>query len=159
MSLATLWHSRSPRERSLVCAGAVVLGLMLVVALVWLPLERARVRLDAELPQLRASVAALQRDADEVRRLKALPATIPANPAPLATVMGANAWSRELPGVQLSVPDEKHVRLAAADVSFTALLDWLATARAAHGLRVETARIEALPLPGRVRIELTLARS
>ena len=159
MSLATLWHSRSPRERSLVSAGAVVFGLMLVVALVWLPLERARVRLDAELPQLRASVAALTRDADEVRRLKALPPTIPANPAPLATVMGANAWSRELPGVQLSVPDEKHVRLAAADVSFTALLDWLATARAAHGLRVETARIDALPLPGRVRVELTLARS
>jgi type II secretory pathway component PulM len=159
MSLATLWHSRSPRERSLVSAGAVVFGLMLVVALVWLPLERARTRLDAELPRLRASVAALTRDADEVRRLKALPATIPANPAPLAAVMGANAWSRELPGVQLSVPDEKHVRLAAADVSFTALLDWLATARAAHGLRVESARIDALALPGRVRVELTLARS
>jgi type II secretory pathway component PulM len=39
------------------------------------------------------------------------------------------------------------------------LLDWLATAQAAHGLRVESARIEALPTPGRVRAELTLARS
>jgi general secretion pathway protein M len=159
MSLAALWYSRSPRERSLVSAGLVVLGAMLAIAVVWLPLERARARLDVELPQLRASVAALQRDADEVRRLKAMPATVPANPAPLATVMAANAWSREMPGVQLSVPDEKHVRIAAADVSFTALLDWLATARAAHGLRVESARIDALPLPGRVRIELTLARS
>jgi general secretion pathway protein M len=132
---------------------------MLVVALVWLPLERARVRLNAELPQLRASTAALRRDAGEVRRLKAMPATVPANPSPLAPLIGANAWARELPGVQLTVPDEKHVRITAADVSFTALLDWLATARAAHGLRVESARIEALPLPGRVRAELTLARS
>jgi type II secretory pathway component PulM len=64
-----------------------------------------------------------------------------------------------LPGVQLTVPDEKHVRITAADVSFTALLDWLSTARAAHGLRVESARIDALPLAGRVRAELTLARS
>jgi general secretion pathway protein M len=159
MSVASLWHSRSERERSLVTSGMVVLALMLVVALVWLPLERTRVRLNAELPQLRTSTAALQRDADEVRRLKSMSATVPANPSPLAPLIAANAWARDLPGVQLTVPDEQHVRITAADVSFTALLDWLATARAAHGLRVESARIEALPLPGRVRAELTLARS
>ena len=159
MSLAALWHSRSTRERSVVTAGITVLAIMLVVALVWLPLERARARLATELPQLRASVLALQRDADEVRRLRALPATIPANPAPLAPLIAANAWARDLPGVQLSVPDERHVKLSGADIGFTALLDWLATAQAAHGLRVESARIEALPAPGRVRAELTLERS
>ena len=159
MSVAALWHSRSPRERSVVTAGLTVLAMMLVVALVWLPLERARARLAAELPQLRASVLALQRDADEVKRLRALPATIPANPAPLAPLIAANTWARDLPGVQLSVPDERHVKLSGADVSFTALLDWLATAQAAHGLRVESARIEALPTSGRVRAELTLERS
>jgi type II secretory pathway component PulM len=61
--------------------------------------------------------------------------------------------------VQLSVPDDKHVRLAGDDIAFGALLDWLATAQAAHGLRVESARIEALPTAGRVRAQLTLARS
>jgi general secretion pathway protein M len=159
MSLARMWRSRSERERSVVSAGLVVLAIMLAVTLVWLPLERTRVRLAAELPQLRASVLALQRDAAEVKRLRALPATIPANPSPLAPLMAANAWARELPGVQLTVPDEKHVRIVGDDVGFTALLDWLANAQAAHGLRVETARIEALPAPGRVRAELTLARS
>ena len=159
MSLATLWHSRSARERSVIAAGLTVLAVMLAVALVWLPLERARTRLAAELPQLRATVLALQRDADEVKRLRALPATIPANPSPLAPLIAANTWARDLPGVQLSVPDERHVKLIGSDVSFTALLDWLATAQAAHGLRVETARIDALPAPGRVRAELTLARS
>jgi len=159
MNVAGLWLSRPPRERSMIAAGATVLAIMLAVALIWLPLERARVRLAAELPQLRASVVALQRDADEVKRLRALPATIPANPPPLAPLIAANTWARDLPGVQLSVPDERHVKLVGADVGFTALLDWLATAQAAHGLRVETARIEALPAPGRVRAELTLERS
>jgi general secretion pathway protein M len=159
VSLAQLWYSRPARERSLASAGLVVLAIMLVVALVWLPLERTRARLHAELPALRASVAALERDAAEVKRLRAMSATIPINPSPLAPLMAANAWARALPGVQLSVPDERHVRLAAEDVSFTALLDWLTTAQAAHGLRVETARIDALPRPGRVRAELTLARS
>jgi len=159
MSLANLWYSRPLRERSALTAGLVILGFMLLVALVWVPLERTRTRLNAELPALRASVVALQRDADEVKRLRAMPATIPANPAPLAPLIAANAWARQLPGVQLSVPDEKHVRISGADIGFSALLEWLATAQAAHGLRVESARIEALAAPGRVRAELTLARS
>jgi len=149
----------TPREKSLAAAGGVVIGAMLLVALVWLPLERLRVRLAHELPVLRASVEALQRDADEVKRVRALPATMPANPAPLAPLIAANAWGRELPGVQLTVPDEKHVRLVGDDIAFGALLDWLATAQAAHGLRVESARIEAGPMTGRVRADLTLARS
>jgi len=149
----------TPREKSLAAAGGVVIGAMLLVALVWLPLERLRVRLAHELPVLRASVEALQRDADEVKRVRALPATMPANPAPLAPLIAANAWGRELPGVQLTVPDEKHVRLVGDDIAFGALLDWLATAQAAHGLRVESARIEAGPMTGRVRADLRLARS
>jgi len=149
----------SPRERSILGAGAAVAGVMLVVALVWLPLERVRVRLAHELPLLRASVEALQRDAEEVRRVRALPATMPGNPPPLAGVIASNAWGRELPGVQLSVPDDKHVRLVGDDIAFGALLDWLTTAQAAHGLRVEKARIESGTMVGRVRADLTLARS
>ncbi len=159
MSVARLWYSRSPRERSFLTAGLAVLGVMLVVALVWLPLERTRLRLAADLPELRASLAALERNAEEVKRLRALGPTSPANPSPLAPLIAANAWARQLPGVQLSVPDEKHVRLTGEDIGFGALLDWLATAQAAHGLSVESARIEALRAPGRVRAELTLARS
>jgi general secretion pathway protein M len=159
MSLSGLWRSRSARERSIVGTGLVVLAVLLVVALAWLPLERTRARLAAEMPVLRASVSALERDAEEVRRVRALPPIIPANPAPLAPLMAANAWARELPGVQLTVPDEKHVRLAGADIAFTALLDWLTNAQATHGLSVESARIDALPTPGRVRAELVLARS
>jgi type II secretory pathway component PulM len=85
--------------------------------------------------------------------------TFPTNPAPLATVIRSDMWARELPGVQVSIPDEKHVKLIAIDVGFTALLDWLVTAQAAHGLTVESARIDALPAQGHVRAELVLKRS
>ena len=159
MKLGAFWDHRPAREKSLLAAGAVVLGVMVIVALVWLPLERTRNRLQAELPALRASVVALKRDAAEVKRLRATPSTFPANPPPLAPLIAANAWARELPGVQIAVPDEKHVRLSGDDIAFGALLDWVATAQAAHGLRVESAKIQSLALPGRVRAELTLARS
>ena len=152
------WRSRPERERSFLAAGALVVGVMLYVALVWLPLERMRARLGADLPALRASIASLERDAVEVKRLRGTPSSIPQHRLPLASLMSANAWGRELPGVQVSVPDEKHVRISGADVAFTALLDWLTTAQAAHGLRVESARMDALPAAGRVRAELTLVR-
>ena len=158
MSMRDLWFARPARERSAVTAGAVVIAAMLVVALVWLPLERARTRLAAQLPELRASVAELRREAAEAKRLQGMPPTVPVNPTPLAPLIASDAWARTLPGVQLSVPDDKHVHLVASDVGFTALLDWLVTAQAAHGLRVESARIEALS-PGRVRADLRLARS
>ncbi|HEX4782299.1 MAG TPA: type II secretion system protein GspM [Usitatibacter sp.] len=158
MSIASIWQARPLRERSAIAAGLVVVGAMLVVALAWIPLERTRTRLAAELPALRASVDQLRRDGAEAKRLRAMAPSIPINPSPLAPLIASNAWARELPGVQLSVPDEKHVKIAAADVGFTALLDWLVTAQAAHGLRVESARIDALPAQGHVRAELVLAR-
>ena len=62
-------------------------------------------------------------------------------------------------GAQFSVLDDRRVRVTGADVSFAALLEWLRNAQATHGVRVESARLEALPASGRVRAELLLARS
>ena len=157
MTLVEAWQRRPERERAIVAAGSAVMGVMLVVSLTWIPLERLRTRLSEQLPELRASIASLERDAAEVKRLRAMPSSIPRNRMPLDRLMAANAWDRELPGVQLTVPDDDHVRLVGKDIPFTALLDWLTTAQAAHGLRVESARIESLA-PGRVRADLTLTR-
>ena len=150
------WQARSPGERRAAALGAALLALFLVATLVWLPLERSRARLEAEAPRLRASIASLQRDADEVKRLRALPASAPATGAPLAS-LATNGGG--LAGSQMTVLDERRVRLTGADVSFGALLEWLGNAQATHGMRVESARLDALPAPGRVRAELVLARS
>jgi type II secretory pathway component PulM len=158
-TLVEAWRARPERERSLLGAGALVIGVMLYVGLVWVPLERFRTRLAADLPALRASIVSLERDAAEVKRLRSTPSSIPQHRLPLASLMAANAWGKELPGVQVTIPDDRHVKLSGADMPFTALLDWIATAQAAHGLRVESARIDALAAPGRVRAELTLARN
>ncbi len=154
MSYASVWHSRPEQERRLVTAGAVVVGLILVFAMVWLPLQRARARLDVELPLLRASISQLKRDAEEVKRLKIVAPTVAGNPTPL----GALATQGVPAGAQVTVPDDRHVHLVASDVPFTRLLDWLVTVQSTHGLHVENARIDALPATGRVRADLTLAR-
>jgi len=73
-NLVHAWHLRPAHERrTLSIVGAVVV-LVLIVAFAWLPIERSRARMAAELPRLRASIDALERDANEVRRLRVLPA-------------------------------------------------------------------------------------
>ena len=153
---ARAWQERSPGERRAIAAGALVLALVLVVALVWLPLERTRARLAAELPVLRASLASLERDALEAKRLRAMPPTAARTNAPLAA-LATNAGG--LAGAQVTVLDDRRVRVTSTDVGFAALLEWLRAAQATHGMRVDSARLDSLPAAGRVRAELVLSRS
>jgi type II secretory pathway component PulM len=149
------WSARSPREQRVIAIMGGGLALLLVVTFVWLPLERARTRMLAELPALRASIATLERQASEVKRLRAMPAASNASAAPLNAI----ATTNPLPGAQLAALDARRVRVTGTDLSYGALLDWLASVQASHGLRVEAARLDALPAAGRVRAELTLSRS
>ncbi|MGZ5584393.1 MAG: type II secretion system protein GspM [Usitatibacter sp.] len=153
---AGYWSQRSQRERRAIAIGAALVALALFVAFVVLPIERSRERLAQELPRLRASIASLQRDVEEVKRLRALPAAASGASSPLAS-LATNAGG--LPGASINVIDDKRVRVTGNDVAFGALLEWLGNAQATHGVRVESARLEALPSPGRVRAELVLARS
>ena len=149
-----LWRQRSERERLWIARIGVLAGFALL-AVLGLQAEKTRDRLARELPVLRASIATLERDAEEVRRLRATPAAAPAAVTPLAS-LATNAGG--VPGAQIQVLDERRVRLTGADVAFATLLEWLGNARASHGMRVEAARLESIS-PGRVRAELTLARS
>lgn len=155
-ALAASWNQRSPGERrAIAIAGGVVLAAITVSA-AWLPLERARTRLAAELPAMRASIEALARDAREVQRLRALPERRAAEGAPLAS-LATNGGG--LAGAQVTVLDARRVRVAGADVAFGGLLEWLRNAQATHGMRVDSAKLDALPAAGRVRVEMILARS
>lgn len=153
--LGAWWQERSAREQRVIVNLLAVASLVILFTL-WLQAERTRERLAGQLPQLRASLAALERDAQEVKRLRAMPAPAPLAATPVAS-LATNAGG--VPGAQVSVIDEHRVRLTGADLSFAALLEWLGSARATHGMRVESARLEALAAPGRVRAELVLARS
>jgi general secretion pathway protein M len=153
--LREAWDGRSPRERSVILGLATFAVAALVISLGWLPLQRERARLRTALPELRASVAALEGQAHEVQRLRALPASATASSTPLAS-LATNAGG--LPGASITVLDPRRVRVTGGDVGFAALLEWLRGAQATHGMRVDTAHLEALPARGRVRVELVLVK-
>jgi general secretion pathway protein M len=150
------WNARSQRDRLFLKLAAGIAGVALVITFVAIPIERSRTRLARELPELRASIAALQRDADEAKRLRSLPAAAPSTSAPLV-LLATNAGG--LAGAQIAVLDAHRVRVTGGDIAFGALLEWLRNAQTTHGMRVESARLERLPAAGRVRAELVLARS
>ncbi|QJR15767.1 type II secretion system protein GspM [Usitatibacter palustris] len=148
------------RERKVLQIGAIAAAILLFIAFAWIPMERARARLAAELPRLEASVQSMERAAAEVQRLRAMPAPKgPTVATPLASLVASGVLTRDLPGAQVSLADERRVRVNGGDLAYGALLEAIASAQAAHGLRVESARIEKLPAAGRVRAELVLARS
>jgi general secretion pathway protein M len=156
--LAQAWSARPDSERRALAALAMLALAVLVIAFAWLPMERSRQRLAAELPGIEASIALMQQQSAEVKRLRSLPASASPAAMPLAALLASGDLTRALPGAQATLADERRVRLVAADAAYGALLETIASAQRAGGLRVETARIEALPAPGRVRAELTLAR-
>ena len=155
---AAIWRGRSTRERRVVSILAVLAAIALVAAVVWLPLERTRQRLAQELPALRASLSTMERQAEEMKRLRAMPTVSSATAVALASAAASGELARGLAGAQVSVVNEKTVAASGADLSYGALLEWVARMQASYGLRVEHGRIEALPMAGRVRADLRLAR-
>ena len=155
MSWREAWTRRSAGEQRIALGLGAAVAVLLLVVFAWLPLERERARWRAELPALRGSLAQMERQAQEVKRLRSQPAAPAGTAAPLAS-LATNAGG--LPGAQVTVMDERRVRVTGADVSFTALLEWLRAGEATHRVRVESARLEALPAPGRVRVEMVVAR-
>lgn len=156
--LRRLWESRAPRERAIIAALAVVLGVLLYIAFVqtaW----RARVQLRAGVTTLRAQAAALEQHAAEIERLRAAPAAA-ASHTDLRTLVQAQAdaagLSRAL--VRIDAPDADQVVVVFGAVAYADWNNWIVGLKAQH-IRVDAGRIEALSTPGLVSVTATLMRA
>lgn len=148
---AQFWGTRSAREKQALSAAAVFAAAAVFYSLVWAPLSRERVRLSADLPQLRTQLHQMRADADELGRLKAA-AKPPA--ADLKSAVEPLAHAKP----EISAGTDGRVRISIARVSAAEWFGWIAAMHAGHGLRVERTRVEALSEPGLVRVSADLAR-
>jgi type II secretory pathway component PulM len=110
------------------------------------------------LPQLRIQARQLQQDAQEVGRLKARPA-LAREGGSLASVIEQRATAAGLrERIEAITPqDAGRVRLVLPAVAFDDWIVWLGELQTGHGVRVESARIDATGEAGMVRIEAVLA--
>ena len=156
--LRKLWESRSPRDRMIIAALAVVVGLLLYLSLVQ-SAYRARNQLGASVSVLRTQALRLDADANELTRVRAAPAV----PAPqtdlraqVQTQAGAAGLARAL--LRLDAKDADQVQVVFGSVAFADWLAWVATLQAQR-IRLDTSRIEALSTPGLVSVTATFARA
>ena len=157
--LRPAWQSRSPRDRRIIAALAVLLVVGGYVALV-LSAQRARVPLRVSVTALQGQAAQLDRHALEYGHLRAAPAAT-ASATPLRTLVQDRVDAAGLASalVRLDAPDPDQVVVVFGAVAFA---DWLklVTGLASQQARLESCRIEALATsPGRVSVTATLVRA
>jgi general secretion pathway protein M len=152
--LRKAWESRAPRERAILVALVIVI---LVALYVWIVQSAGQARKQLR-PTLLAQAAALDRQATEVERLRAMPA-ISASQTDLRTLVQAQAGaglSRAL--VRIDALDGDQVVVVFGAVTFADWLNWIAGLKSQH-VRLAACRIEALSTPGLVSVTATLSRA
>lgn len=156
--LRKAWESRSPRERAIVAALAVMLGAVLYVWLVQ-SAGRDRVQLRASVTTLRAQAARLDQQALEYGRLRAAPAAA-ASTTDLRTLVQARIDAAGLAPalVRIEAPDANQVKVVFGALPFADWLAWVASLQAQQ-VRLDASRIEAMSTPGLVSVTATLVRA
>ena len=151
------WLARSPLERMVIAALAVLLG---VAGYVWLvhSAERGRAQLRISVAALRTQAVLLDRQAAEHQLLRAAPAT-PASPTDLRALVQARADAARLAGLtRIEALDADHVQVVFGAVPFADWLVWVKGLQAQH-VSLDAARVEALSAPGMVSATATLSRA
>ncbi len=156
--LKKLWESRSPRDRVIIAALAVLVGAALYLSLVQTA-YRARIRLGSSVSVLRAQALRLDADANELARARAAPAA-PAPQTDLRTQLQAQAGAAGLARALLRIDarDADQVQVVFGSVPFADWLAWVATLQAQR-IRLDSVRIEALTTPGLVGVTATFTRA
>lgn len=156
--LRKAWESRSPRERAIAAALALVLGAALYAWLVQ-SAGRARLQSSAGAATLRTQAARLDQQALEYGRLRAAPAAT-ASPTDLRTLVLARAGAAGLARAltRIDAADADQVAVVFGAVAFADWLNWISALRSQQ-VRLDTCRIEALSAPGMVSVTATLVRA
>lgn len=148
------WIGLGRRERMLTAAAGSFALLALLYLVTLEPAWKARARLDAELPRLRAQVAEIDALAQEAKQLASRGVAVES--ASAAKVALEQALARaNLGTVQVSVLDERRLAVTAKGVPVSSWLAWAEEAARESRLRVAAARISRTAVRAVVDAEAT----
>ena len=135
---AQRWHGLERRQRQIIVGGAGVAIIALFFAYVWLPLERERAQLGTRLPQLRARLADMQRQAEEIKLVRSAP------PVAITTrELDAQALRAAFSGSEVTVSalGNQRFKLAIAATAYSSWIDELRRLQNQSVLRVDEATL------------------
>ena len=148
----------APRERNLVYAAAVLLGIAVVYFAVVLPVTSAARHREARIVQKTSDLAWMQQVAPQVVAAAAAGGAVASDESLVVLV---DRTARES-GIGSSIRDQtpagqNGLQLRLEGAPFDLLMAWLANLQQQHGVRVDGAIIGAANAPGLVNANLTLA--
>lgn len=153
-ALRAWWLGLARRERAMSAAAGSFALLVLLYLIAIDPAWKARDRLGAELPRLRAQAAEVDALALEAKRLKGR--GVAAESAGAAKVALEQSLTRaNFGGVRVAVLDERRLAASAKGVPVTQWLAWVEETARESRLRIAAARISRTPIRAMVDAEAT----
>jgi general secretion pathway protein M len=147
----------APRERNLVYAAAVLLGIAVIYFAIVLPVTAGAKQRAARIEQKAGDLAWMRQVAPQVMAATAVGSGMASNESLVVLV---DRTAREA-GIGSTIRDQSpagetglQLRLEAA--SFDVLVAWLASLQQQHGVRVDAAMLGATNAPGLVNASITL---
>ncbi|MES2683938.1 MAG: type II secretion system protein M [Pseudomonadota bacterium] len=159
--LLAKYQELQPRERVVVAVGAVVVLLTLIYLVFWEPLANARAKQFAALTDERALAERLETIGATVQKARASGVgAIQGREQSLLTLIDQQGRAPELgkPPTRMQPEGENEVKVWFEDVSFDALVRWMAQLETRNGVKIVGAEIERRAGAGLVNARLTVTR-
>lgn len=135
LPLRRRWRELPASRQRLGATIAVIVAVVVGYAFVWLPVMREHDRLVQRLPQLQAQLRAMQSQADELRRISALPVSTDKGGA---TTDAAALQTTFGPSARISVSPDRTFRVQIPKQPYAQWWDRLAEAQGRHGLQLKS---------------------
>lgn len=152
------FDSLAPRERLMVVAGAIAVGLMLFWGLVMAPLGNSVTRLGERVDAKRDLLVWMQQVAPRIKAVSPGAGEASGAEGSLVVLVDRSARSAGLGGAltRNQPVGEDGIRVQLKDASFDSMARWLVQLRGANGLILDSASIERGAATGTVNASLVL---
>lgn len=154
------YENLSVSERRSLLVGGVALGLVLIYGLIWLPLQRSVIAMQAQVVKNQELVTWMQNASADVRSILGnAPAvrTERGDSSLLALVDNTAKQTNLGQAVRRVEPKGKdEVRVRLEDAPFDDMIRWLTDLQLRYGVQAESVSVDKQPSPGRVNANLTL---
>lgn len=141
----TRWQGLSGEGQRIIKWSTALLALALIWAYVWLPASRGRAVLTARIPVLQTQLAEMKREADDIKRIQAMPLVVTAeNRRTLADTVGLQTAFG--PTATVTISDSRQFRVSIPSVAYTTWLDNLDMVLTRFRLRVVKLNLKPLDI-------------
>jgi len=153
--IESIWGNCSPREKTLLSSGVILLLLALIYGVLWEPGASGRQRLLDDIPQLQTQLAQMTRQAEEAHALQSGAQGVPVSGTALRDALASSLAQRGLQTAQLNTAGQGF-QLQLKNVNFADYVGWLDEIRRADKVQIVDAHVSVLPSAGQVDVSATL---